>query len=200
MVWRKAPTIKNYLVNLAIRFIVAHELGHIYKGHLRVARKGPLTLSGRYVDHAVHYWSAEYEADSEAFEFGDLAPTVSINREQRASGATWGAELFFCASEILEGAFSVIEFGDTNHALNLSHPPPQLRRKMLRSNVKSLAMRADNGNEFTVNRLLAPGLLLETVSAELWKTVEDCFLNLHTIGYRTAPVWRETFAPTQNTR
>lgn len=171
---REQLQFKSYLIKSSIRFVVAHELGHIYKGHLSTAND----------------WNKEYVADFEGFWIGDLAPFVS-RTEARAFGAMWGAELFFCACELVERAYSVLEFGEGGHRLSNSHPPPQLRRQTLRSNVRNFAMAAENGDNTTIDRLFAPGFLLEIVAAELWQTVEDCFLNLHKIGYRPAAIWRD---------
>lgn len=181
---------KSFLVKSSIRFVVAHELGHIYKGHLWSAERKVLALNGQDVEYAAPDWNAEYAADLEGFWLGEADQLASRSREVRAAGATWGAELFFCACELVEWAYSVLEFGEDGHRLSNSHPPPHLRRKTLRSNIGSIAMEAEHRNDTTVGRLFAPGVLLEILSTELWKTVEDLFMNLHEAGYRPAPIWR----------
>jgi hypothetical protein len=163
--------------------------------YLTAAATERFAIHGRSVEHVVYDWNAEHEADWEAFHIGDLALHVSRNREQRTTGVTWGAELFFSACEIIERAFSILEFGEGGHRPSESHPPPDLRRKILRSSLKDLALQAKNWNEITFEHLLAPGVLIEIVCAELWKRVEDCFLKLHQSGHRPAPLWRENVTP-----
>jgi hypothetical protein len=163
-------------------FIMAHEYGHIIKGHLSSAEAAPIDLGGQKGDEVIRNWRQEIEADAQGLE---LMIYAMGKRGLDLALSYWGADFFFSCIEIVEHGISIVRTGEEGEggAGSDSHPPVGLRREMLREVLK---------NSIPEDRATGPiqlGAVLEQIVASLWEHTKPLLRRYHESGQKLSPIW-----------
>jgi hypothetical protein len=112
-----------------LRFVLAHEYGHILAGHCRRIEGLTIEPHGVVLDEIDYSWEEELEADEKGMTW-----TLSAGaRQQEFSILTFaGIDLFLSFHAILEKAAVIVRFGETKTTGTKTHPPSESRRARLR--------------------------------------------------------------------
>jgi hypothetical protein len=152
-------------------FVIAHEMAHMIEGHLsgRPAPEAGIhvfsTVDGtelKIPEKTQARWNEECQADNLALRLL-LQLCGSINLPMDIGYA--GAELCIGAAEALDRAIWIIKQGNIDRPARSTHPPPYLRREMLRKSAGSAwpaSMPMAHRPGYT-DQLLAIGQLLQYV-------------------------------------
>lgn len=169
-------------------FAVAHEYAHILLGHLELpCRKAALGTSGADgdvvdIDLVVRSWQQEYDADCLGALIGN---STAVRRFGLDGGRSWGAiEMYFAIVEVVHRAVSTLDHGQETVIVQSTHPPPALRRRMIREHI-GLAFSAPEAISY-VNGL---GEALVWIVETIWLAIKDVILAAHRRGERSASCW-----------
>ena len=164
-------------------FILGHEYAHILLGHMRnesIASRRIMMLDA---DEVIYGWQLEHAADfwglRLAIEAGDRVSKWGVELSYA------GAELFFGALDVMDRATSLLSSGDES-AQRLgfgSHPPPALRREVLRAAIKEMI------SENLASGALVFGQGIEFIMQELWRATKHAVIDERTRGVGVASSW-----------
>jgi hypothetical protein len=122
------------LLNSLELFVVGHEYGHIYCGHLKETNIIRGIIRNKPVDRISPDWEMEYEADMVGL---DLLIN-SLDNTCFPPFSFMGPELFFTFLDLDERAFSLFSNGEEKRSMGSdTHPPTFERRKRIRQALKS---------------------------------------------------------------
>lgn len=163
-------------------FVLGHEYGHIVAGHLEHSAHSERRLGPRSVDVLRPDWRLEYEADDIGMRFA-LASLRTKSRLDLALSYC-GIDLVFSALALVERALATLIHGaPAENAGSDTHPPPALRRNVLRSRVGELPDCA------AVSGALTLSANVEAVLELMWTRIEPIFVRLHAEGTPPSPIW-----------
>jgi hypothetical protein len=138
--------------NSCLRFVLAHEFGHILAGHLDqpiLLQQKIRTPVGR-IEVVPKSWKQEYEADAIAIELLLHFPTIAAPSKTMADSAdllrgySLAAPFFFFGLDLLLRRVFELLLGESEsekldeEELNTTHPPPLKRIESLLNHSKSL--------------------------------------------------------------
>jgi hypothetical protein len=164
-------------------FVMGHELGHAYLGHLQSAVPVGLALDDRESTKVRYTWEREHEADR----FG-LRVAIAALRREDARLVLCAAELFFRAIDLVERCRFLLVRGrlwdNDDEDLASSHPPHTNRQQRLREIF--YAAYKDQPVEATSNLCD----MVATRTEELWKASLPHWYEAHRDGTRPKRAWR----------
>jgi hypothetical protein len=167
------------LTDSMLRFVMAHEYGHVLCGHLTELLSG---RADQVEDKIVPYsWMPETFADILAVRllFDDIEGTA----EGEIGFRYWGAEFFLGLADIMDRAVSLLSTGTDTLVKIGSHPPTHYRLEIIRRVLLSMV-----GPERSVEWLVLCDTLRELVSF-LWTETRSVLLTLHQQGERPWGGW-----------
>lgn len=111
-------------------FVVAHEYGHIIRGHLSCGKRASCMIDDLNQEVIEQNYLQEIEADC-----WGLSLTIRARQMEGLDLALSyiGADFFFTCAEILENGLAIFRTGQEAVFLSDSHPPPDMRRAALRT-------------------------------------------------------------------
>ena len=161
-------------------FIFGHEFGHVFAGHLDSALDAPDHLGAKPVERLSPSWKMEFEADYVGFA---LAMSAMGRKKFDPATSYAGIDLFFSSLELVHRATSMLSFGEIRERpRSATHPPPQLRRKMLWRHLDQIG----KGRARQARRLASGA---ERILDMMWSRLTPTFEDRHKRGVRPAPEW-----------
>jgi hypothetical protein len=162
-------------------FIFGHELGHVVAGHLNSSPDQTQQLGPSKVERLSPSWEMEFEADYIGF-----ALALQAMGEQKFDAALSyaGVDLFFSSIEIVTRALTTLVYGEARAVpASKSHPPPDLRREMLRQHLDQIG---DDQAASARDLAATSEKLLEL----MWTRIAPNFVGSHERGLQPASIWR----------
>jgi hypothetical protein len=180
------------LYTAAGMFVIAHEYGHIVRGHLAKGRRVAAMVGRRSIEKIPHDWYQELEADAIGIDLVFWA-FKELGKANLASVIA-GAEFFFDCYDIVERSASVIATGTTKRDATLEdHPPAGVRRKYIRENLHDYLQRLypKDFSEAEWQEALRQAAQFSEIMSQLYLLTEPSLRELHAKGISLAPVWRQ---------
>jgi hypothetical protein len=176
-------------------FIVAHEIGHLFRGHLVEKEKMKVVLEDGTVPFAYYFnWMMEFEADLTGTEI--CSGVMSGVLREPSAFLYLGPFLFFACAGVLERCIAVLATGEDvaqpsrwkppapGSSAGSSHPPSWMRaERLLKSIRKAEHLAALDEFEFARDCYVATMDLL-------WQMSESYFIDLYHEGVRPAARWQ----------
>lgn len=126
--------LQGELLNSLELFVVGHEYGHIYSGHLNESNISKKVIDGKIIERISLNWEMEYEADL----IGLTLLLNSLEKENLLPFGFLGPELFFTFLDLDERANNLFREGyETRSFGSDTHPPTIERRKRIRQILKN---------------------------------------------------------------
>jgi len=148
------------LLNSLELFVVGHEYGHIYAGHLNDTNLITRMVGKKNVERIAPEWEMEYEADM----IGLSLLLHSLDEANLPPFSYLGPELFFTFLDLDERAYNLFSEDEEKRSLGTeSHPPTFERRRRIRQTLK---------NSLPKSHLKSYGYLsdfLENIFEALWE-------------------------------
>ena len=164
-------------------FVLAHEYGHIVKGHFSASNTKKAFPEFGEADELLTSWVQEFEADT----FGlEIMLGIMMQEGFDLSSSFWGADFLFGCIEVIERAAAILRYGRLEETLSTTHPPTTLRRMALQEILK---------NSVPAETAVAPlGLsdIVYNILQYFWELCEPTLIKLHQDGIQLAPAWRLT--------
>jgi len=118
-------------------FVLAHEYGHIFLGHLNNTETTATALAEENAKKIIFSWNQELEADTFAI---TMTLAAMQNKGWDIPLSYWGGELLFSSFEIIEKSLAILKYGHDDFYWSGgvkggsvgTHPPGETRRKNLR--------------------------------------------------------------------
>jgi hypothetical protein len=162
-------------------FVLGHEYGHIIEGHLGMTTKSAALLGDQEVDRVTYSWQQELEADKWGLQL--MIPAMQRSRQVDLGLSFWGADFFFSSVDVVRKAIAVLRTGREETVSLESHPPPDVRREVVRR------VLASSLPDDAANGAISLGKMLETVIGHLWTLARPSFQRLHEQGGRPSASW-----------
>jgi hypothetical protein len=144
-------------------FILGHEYGHLIKHHFSQGTRTASLLGEQSVEELIYNLEQEIEADLLGLQ---LMLRAMQKRKIDITLSFWGADFFFCSIEVIARAVALRRTGDENALSWGSHPPPHVRRELLKQALRNSAP------EKTAKTAIEISTYLEMVMNVLWKSVQ----------------------------
>ncbi|MBA4065487.1 MAG: hypothetical protein C0501_17585 [Isosphaera sp.] len=161
-------------------FVVGHEYGHIIAGHVARGKRVAAMVGTVSCEEIVREWDDEFVADMRGLE---LSVRAMQNQGYDLSLSYAGADFCFSCLEVLGNGVSVLLTGEEGKLPPGSHPPPALRREVLREWVR----RAVPGEH--AEGPLQLGKAFEEVVRELWDRTKPLLVRAHEQKVPLANLW-----------
>lgn len=167
--------------------VLGHEYGHVIAEHLSGATPKTSLSQGMEPEALGFSWAQEIQADVHGIRLATIAMTEIHGESPELSYA--GSELMFTAIDIMDRATSLLAYGDEYLSTIGSHPPPSMRRSMVRAVMMKELEEAD--------RLIAHAEKFEMVVEILWENAAPLLSAIHRRGAYPASRWdvQKTRAP-----
>lgn len=124
-----------YLCQTIIKFVVAHEYGHLYANHLTTAEIRESSSNGDGFNIIRKDWQQEYEADIFAMRLM-LPPSKrnldSFEKHFDASTQLVGPLAFFQLQKLIESTQELLNDNDIGSIVITDHPPAETRTEKIR--------------------------------------------------------------------
>lgn len=160
-------------------FIVAHELGHIAKGHKGGAAALPRDLGTCPPDETVFDWDDEYAADLFASE---LALGAMSDQGYPLAMAFAAMDVFLTWLQLVERSVTLLKYGRKGTCFFRSHPPTAARRAALRD----VFFRSVPSERRDAILILG---VLDAITTALFAHVEKHILHLRREGVLGHAIW-----------
>jgi hypothetical protein len=172
------PADNAFLAGMLIQqmelFVMAHEVAHFTKGHLKQAPQNQSEA-----------WTREYEADETALTL--VSNLAHDNGYSWAIGA-WACDVVFGLFHLLGSAVATMAYGrESLRWISRTHPSPLRRQQNLRKRMVSLVQ------DFSWNRLVlldALDSITQAMLNELWGLILPNLLDEYKKSLRPSPVWK----------
>jgi hypothetical protein len=154
-------------------FCIAHEYGHILKGHVAEQRE----INARGAKDPDWDRGTEHNADA----YGLILSTSCLGN---ITHAFFGASYFLACHDVLQRGIAVLRTGsaDKSHT-DAGHPSPTERRDFLVGVARQLL--SDSNMKAKIDSVThIPDLI-----GILWKRTEPIWIEMHRKGIRPAPIW-----------
>lgn len=162
-------------------FLMGHEYGHVIAKHLESGTRSARALPDALSQEVLFSWKQEIEADAIGLQLS--IPAFIEHWDNSPEFAYAGAEFFLSCAEMIERCASTFRTGQPNSEEAASHPPPSVRREVLRRRLAQLAPREAAG---VIETAEAYNSILE----ELWSRSVDIFRDMRKKGFNLAQNWR----------
>lgn len=180
-------SLSSLLRETAETFILGHEYGHIRAGHLDTHDEVETKLGSESVEVLPRAWKQEAEADLLGMY---LTVQTMANKGFDLAMSFAGIDLVFSGFELVGRALNLLVHGrDETMLPSDTHPPPEVRRELLRQQLAQITDDADQ-----VHGALSLTAVLDAVVAVMWDRIAGVFYDLHSRGAPPASIWAASSA------
>ncbi|GAA4010752.1 hypothetical protein GCM10022247_36250 [Allokutzneria multivorans] len=168
-------------------FVIAHEYAHVIHGHLDAPATPKGVLHGTDAETLAYSWRQEIQADHTGM---ILAVHAGIEHAKRDIASSFlGICLFFDVLDLMDRAVSLLETGDEEARKLGSHPPPHVRKELLRGQMSRTFGTARGVPERVAIALESANVQSALINA-MWEPTRGFLLDLRSQGVRPARMWR----------
>jgi hypothetical protein len=176
--------VANLLRHSSELFVLAHELGHLLAGHLDhpVRDLAPVVIDDEDGTTMPGAWPLEFEADY----IGMALTTCAMHDSGYDFAMSYvGVDFTFSSMLLVERAISLLIHGEERDSpIGDSHPPPLLRREILRGQLPDFT-KDEEAAESAVQLATSIDKILEL----MWSMVRPWFLELREEGVTANAIW-----------
>lgn len=167
----------SYLTMSAELFIMGHEYGHILEGHL-----SNLT-SKKFISKKVEVERDNWEFEHKADAWGVILMIDSMIKKHKIDLTLifWGADYLLSCFDIIYRSISIIQHGTEEYSPSESHPPPNLRKEIIRE----ILIEHFSGADETIKFVKTFDKIIDT----FWEEIKPELYVLHKKKVKLANKW-----------